>query len=166
MADDLNDAIDSLRYMVARPGLFETLYPETTEDMLLQVLLDGMAEAQMTGLLLDHSYTDDGYISPPLSAGQTALVTLYAAVRFIRAELLNRNTSVVYAAGSARYETVQATNILRDILSALSKQKDAISAKLEQGGTASAGTAFYMADQYLARLWDSYHHAGEVAAGW
>lgn len=166
MSDDLNDAIDSLRYTVARPGLFEILYPETTEDMLLQVLLDGMAEAQMVGCLLEYSYTEDGYVSPALSAGQTSLVTLFAAVRFIRAELLNRNTSVIYKAGSADYETVQATNILRDILAALTKQKDAIVTKLAEGGTAFAGTAFFMADQYLARVWDSYHAAGEVASGW
>lgn len=166
MADDLNDAIDSLRYMVARPGMFATLYPETTDDMILQVLLDGMAEAQMMGLLLQNTYTEDGFVSPSLAPGQVALVTLFAGVRFMRAELLNRNTSVVYEAGSAHYETTQATNILRDILKALETQKGTITAQLATGGTAFAGTAFYMADQYLARVWDSYHHAGDVAVGW
>lgn len=170
MADDLTDSLDSLRYTVARPGLFATLYPETTDDMLTQVLCDGFAECQLMGLLSTYSVDEDGIVSGDLSGGQVAMVVLFASVRFIRAELLNRNTSVVYKAGSADYETTQATNILRDILKALQTQKDALITLLAVGGTGAAGTAFLMADQYLARICGTYAAIGEYAApipyGW
>jgi hypothetical protein len=164
MADDLSDSLDSLRYLVARPGTFTTFYPETTDDMLLQVLVDGMAEAHLEGLLLDYESDEDGILTPALSSGQVALVTLFASIRFLRAELINRNTSVVYQAGSARYETTQATNILRDILKGLIAQKDRIT---EVGASSGAGAAFYMADQYLTRAWANSGYPGDVAViGW
>ncbi len=160
--EDLADAVDSLRYLVARPGTFATFFPETTEDMLISVLLDGFAEAQLEGLLLDNVASDDGVIAPELDRGQAALVTIFAAVRFLRAELINRNTSVTYEAGKAHYETTQATNILRDILKALSGQKDRLVAAIG-GGLNGGGSAFYMADQYLARLVDT---GDAVVVGW
>jgi hypothetical protein len=111
MADDLSDSLDSLRYAVARPGTFTTNYPETTDDMLLQTLMDGFAEAQLMGLLGTYSVDEDGFVSPALTGGQVALVVLFAAVA--------------------------------------------------NGGTTGGAQAFYMADQYLARLWSS-----PVAVGW
>lgn len=149
---DLADHVDSLRFMVCRPGLFETLYPETTEDMLIQVLMDGMGECHLTGLLLDVTCDDDGGVSPDLSRGQVGMVVLFAGVRFLRAELLNRQTSVVYEAGSTHYEYTQATNLLRDILKALQDQKDAIINGDYGGAGTTAASAFYMADQFLARV--------------
>ena len=150
--EELADAVDSLRYAVARPGTFSDFYPETTDDMLLAVLIDGMAECQLEGLLLDYSTDEDGILTPALSSGQAAMVTLFAALRFLRSELMNRNTSVAYKAGSASYETTQATNILRDIMKALQAQKDRV---VDLGGASGASSAFYMADQFLARLWDT-----------
>lgn len=147
--EDLGDAIDSLRFLVARPGTFEDFYPETTEDMLLQILIDGMAECHLEGLLLTYESDSDGLLTPELSSGQSAMVVLFAAVRFMRAELFNRTTNNVYKAGSASYETTQATNILRDILKALEAQKNRV---IETGSTAGAGAAFYMADQFLTRV--------------
>lgn len=160
--DELGEATDSLRYLVARPGTFSDFYPETTDDHLLQVLIDGMAECQLMGLLLDNASDADGILTPALTSGQAAMVTLFGAVRFLRAELINRNTSVVYEAGSAHYETTQATNILRDILKALQTQKDKVIALL--GGGSGGAAAFYMADQYLARVaWDWNR---DVVIGW
>jgi hypothetical protein len=147
--DELGEATDSLRYLVARPGTFADFYPETTDDMLLQVLLDGLGEAHLEGLLLTCESDSDGVLTPALSSGQVATVVLFAAIRFMRAELFNRTTSVTYKAGSADYETTQATNILRDILKALEAQKLRVIAAAAAGG---AGAAFYMADQYLTRV--------------
>lgn len=163
MADDLSDSLDSLRYLVARPGTFATFYPETTDDMLLQVLIDGMAEAQLEGLLLTYQSDEDGILTPELSSGQVALVVLFGAIRFLRAELINRNTSVIYQAGTARYETTQATNILRDILKGLIDQKNSV---ISVGASSGAGAAFYMADQYLSRAWDNFGYPGNVMIGW
>jgi hypothetical protein len=142
MADDLSESLDSLRYLVARPGTF--------------------AEAHLEGLLLTYESDEDGIITPALSSGQVATVVLFAAVRFMRAELFNRNTSVTYKAGSADYETTQATNILRDILKALEAQKLRV---INAGASNGAGAAFYMADQYLARVIDDWSPV-HVITGW
>jgi hypothetical protein len=163
--EELTDAVDSLRHLVARPGTFSQFFPETTEDMLIAVLNDGLAEAHLEGLLLTHESDESGYVTPALSSGQAALVTLFAAVRFLRAELINRNTQVVYEAGSAHYETTQATNILRDILKSLSGQKDRL---VEGAGAGGGARAFYMADQYLARVLEprAIGHGDAVLVGW
>jgi hypothetical protein len=161
---DLADLIVSLQTTVARPGTFEDLFPESTDDLLLSVLCDGLAEAHLEGLLMAYECDEDGIVDPPLTSGRSAVVVLFAAVRFLRSDLLNRNTSVVYEAGSAHYETTQATNILRDILKALQDQKDRVVAKFsDTGGSVGANAAFLMADQYLARIWDE---GPLCAVGW
>lgn len=160
--DDLADATDSLRFLVARPGTFDDLYPETTDDMLIQVLMDGLAEAHLEGLLLTYLSDIDGLLTPALDSGQAALVILFAAIRFLTAELLNRNLSVRYKAGSAEYETSQSSNLLRDLLRRLQDQKDRLIAAVDVYGGARA---FYMADQYLTRVvadWAPVH----LVSGW
>ena len=70
----------------------------------------------------------------------------------MRSTLINTPMSVTYKAGSAEYSRQQSSSVLRDILADLAAQKKAILALLAQGGTAKAGAAFFMADQYLARV--------------
>jgi hypothetical protein len=162
MADDLSESLDSLRFLVARPGTFAALYPETTDDMLLQVMIDAMAEAHLEGLLLTYESDIDGLLTPALDSGQIALVILFAAVRFLTAELLNRNISVRYKAGPAEYETAQSSTLLRDLLRRLQDQKDRLIAAVDVYGGARA---FYMADQYLTRVvadWAPVH----LVSGW
>jgi hypothetical protein len=156
--EDLSDAVASLQYLVARPGTFSTFYPETTDDMVVSVLVDALAECHLEGLLLDTTSDEDGFMTPALADGQVALVVLFAAVRFLRGELINRNTAVTYKAGSAEYTTSQSTNILRDILAGLLAQRASVIAAI---GTTlgGAGTAFAMADQFLIRsIRESGHH--------
>jgi hypothetical protein len=151
MTAEMADLVESLRYLVARPGTFEQFYPETTDDALISCLCDGLAEAHLEGLLMAYDCDENGIVSPALSSGRAAVVVLFAGLRFIRSELLNRSEAVVYKAGSAVYEATQSTNILRDIMKALQAQKDRIVAKFADGGTGGS-SAFYMADQYLARV--------------
>jgi hypothetical protein len=166
--DELADSVTSLKYLVARPGTFTAFYPETTDDMLLQVLIDGMAEAHLEGLLLTYDSDEDGLLDPALTSGQAALVVLFSAVRFLRAELLNRSTSVDYKAGTANYSATQATNILRDILKGLVAQRDATIRLM--GSAGGAGAVFAMADQYLARaFFDNGNFSQQLAyplTGW
>lgn len=163
MADtetDLSDSLDSLRYLVAVPGTFASVYPDTDDDMLTLVLQDGFAEAQLMGLF--SSYTaEDGIVSPGLTNAEVALVVLFAGVRLLRSTLLNTPMSVVYKAGTAEYATTQSSSLLRDLLADLTKQKAAVVDLLSSGGTSAAGEAFFMADQYLARIWDT-----PVPVGW
>lgn len=161
---DLGESLDSLRYLVAIPGTFSTAYPDTTDDMLLQVLMDGFAETQLMGLMKDHQVDTDGIVTPRLGGGQLSMVLIFAAVRFMRTVLLNTNTAVTYKAGSAEYHTENSASLLRDILADLAAQKKAILALL--GGGSSGAAAFFMADQYLNRVvWD-YEPGLVPAVGW
>lgn len=162
MADDLSDSLDSLRFLVARPGTFSQFYPETTDEMVLQTLIDGLAEAHLMGLLMDTTSDEDGILNPPLASGQLALVLLFSAVRFLRSELINRNTTVRYKAGSAEYETSQGVNLLRDLLASLQKQLDKL---IDNAEVAGGSAIFYMADQYLARVCCDWH-PGQNEHGW
>lgn len=170
MADtdtDLSESVTSFEYLVAVPGTFAATYPDTTDDMVTQVLMDAFAEAQLMGLLGTFAMDDGGVVTPALSNGQVALVVIFAAIRFMRIALGNASTSVTYKAGSAEYATSTSALLLRDILSDLNAQKNAIIATLSSGGTVAAGQAFYMADQFLARVaWDFYPTYDFLAIGW
>jgi hypothetical protein len=146
---DLAQYTDSVRNIIARPGTFADLFPETTDDHLLAVLTDGLAECHLEGTLLDYIADADGLVRPQISSGQAALIVLYSGVRLIRAELLNRVTSAKYVAGPVSAETTYATNVLRDIMRVLEAQKTRITTDLLAGR--GAGSAFLMADAYVAK---------------
>lgn len=147
---DLATLTDSVRNVVARPGTFTDLFPETTDDHIIAVLADALAEAHLMGVLLDNTADDNYLVREPLTSAQQALVVLYAALRLIRAELFNRATTTKYVAGPVSAETTYATNILRDIMQALQAQKDAVTKLIQAGGSASS--AFLMADAYIANM--------------
>lgn len=147
---DLASSETSLKNLVARPGKFSIVYPETTNGDLLAVLMDGFAECQLDQLFPDNAMDVNGVIAPDLTAGQVALVIITAGIRFIRAELLNRPSTRKYQAGPLDFEETIATNVMRDIMKALEqKRRDIIEVQLR--GTAT--NAFMMADSYLANAW-------------
>lgn len=145
---DLADSVDSLKRVIARPGTFASLFPETTDTDLAAVLVDGLANAQLDGLLTTHTSDEDGLVAPDLTAAQVALIVMYAAAILIRAELFNRKTHRRYEASGATFEEDQATNILRDLLKGLEGRIKAI---VELAADSGAGAAFYMADAYYIR---------------
>jgi hypothetical protein len=162
--DSLNDLLPSLKNMVATPGTFATFFPNSTDDDVVLLLADGLAECQLYGMLKDLA-TDsasDMDTTRTFTNAEGALIVLFAAIRLIRAELFNRITSVHYEASGAIYETTQATNILRDIMAALTTQKDNVLALFSEAGGASA--AFYMADSYTRNVahdwWAGYYGTG------
>jgi hypothetical protein len=145
--DTLEDLVPSLKNTVSRPGTFATFFPETTDDDLILVLRDGLAEAQMHGLQSDLVAEEDGTLSVDVPAAVGGLILLFSAARLIQAELFNRVTNRRYRAGTAEFEETQATNILRDILKGIENRKTAIISELATGG----GTGFFMADAYGVR---------------
>jgi hypothetical protein len=147
---DLAAYTQSLRNVVARPGTYADLFPETTDDLLVQVLADGLAECHLEATLLGYEADDNALVRPPLASGQVALVVLYAGLRLLRSELLNRVTSAKYVAGPVSADTTYATNVLRDIMKALEQQKERVTLLLS---TNTAATTFSMADSYAANNW-------------
>src|SRR5881409_674858 len=78
---DLADYTESLRNVIARPGTFADLFPETTDDGLVLVLQDALAECHLEQTLLDYEADANGLVRPTISSGQVALVMLYAGLR-------------------------------------------------------------------------------------
>jgi len=145
---DLSDSVASLKRVVARPGTFTSFFPETTDDDLTQTLMDGLASAQLDGMLGDYDMDDDGEVTPDLTRPQTALIVMYGGAILIRAELFNRKTHRRYEASGAVFEEDQATNILRDLLKNLEGRIKAI---VQLAVDSGAGAAFHMADAYYIR---------------
>lgn len=147
---DLATLTPGLRNIIARPGTFTTLFPETTSADLLAVLADALAECHLEGLLTGNVADDLGVVSPDLESGQQALVTLFAGARLIRAELLNRATTRKRVAGPVSSEEQYSAQLLRDILAEMNTQKKRI-IDTTSSTYSTAGAVFTMADQYVAR---------------
>jgi hypothetical protein len=146
---DLGDYVDSVKAMLARPGTFGDLFPETTNAGLVDLMRDGLAECNMEQLLTGYTANANGIVRPELPPGAMAMVVLFAGVRLVRSEILNRITSTKYVAGPVSAEQSYSTNILRDVAKALEAQKTTLIALYR---ASSAGTDFYMADSYIANL--------------
>lgn len=160
---DLANYTDSVRNIIARPGTFTTLFPETTDDGLVQLLQDALAECHLEGALIDFEADQNGLVRPLMTSGQAAMVVLYAGIRLLRGELLNRITASKYVAGPVSAETTYATNVLRDIMKALQAQKTEVTNRLS---TSSAASAFYMGDSYAANAFAPILVEGYLRPGW
>lgn len=148
--------LDTLRRWVATPGTFATAFPDATDADLIGLLADGFAEAQLDGQFKGYSVDTAGEVTTPdgadMAPGDLALVSLYAAIRLVRAQLLNRVTHRRYVgAGGVTFEEDYSVNMLRDVLAGLLAQKERVLEAIAGGELGSAG--FYMADQYAIRAW-------------
>ena len=167
MATDLADSTEALQRVVARPGTFATLFPETTPAGLVGVLSDGFAEAQLDGLLTKFTVDEDGLVDADLTGAQVALVLLYAGARLVRSELFNRATHKRYVgAGGVTFEEDQATNILRDIMKSLNDQKERVRNYILDNDGIAAGNEFAMMDQYVVRLASDRHWNRSTIGYW
>lgn len=145
---DLSNLVEGLKRLVATPGQFASFYTETTDDDLLGVIMDGLAEAQLDGWMNAFSYDDNGIVLPDLSRGQGALILMYSAASFVRSQLLNVKNKVSYKAGSVAYETEQSSNILTSLLKQFEDRKEQL---LKRALLAGASAAFMMADSYVIK---------------
>lgn len=154
MSTDLADAVESLKRYVAVPGEFSTIFTETTDDDLVGSLQDAFAECQFDGFFLggdpnNPSFSEtDGVVTPTLTRGQVALILLYAAARIIQTQLLNLKNRQHYKAGTAEFETEQASNVLSALLKQYDGRKQEIIQRVRLLG---ASSAWSMADQYFVR---------------
>jgi hypothetical protein len=159
---DLANYTTSVQNILARPGTFTTLFPETTSDDLVALLQDGLAECHLEFTLLGFESDDNGLVRPTMTSGQIALVILYAGIRMMRGELLNRVTSSKYTAGPVTAEISYSTNVLRDIIKDLEAQKVFITRLYASSG---ANSFFQMDDAYIANAFNSTPN-GVPLASW
>lgn len=149
---DLADLVEPLKREVAVPGTFRTVFPDTTDDDLAAALLDAFAQAQLDGFMVANVANDDGLVLPDLSRGAAALVVIYAGIRFLTTDLLNRKSHVRYEAGGAVFEQDTGSSILVEALKGLRAKKDAMIAAAQAG--ARAGIGITMVDGYVVKAVD------------
>ncbi len=149
---DLSEQVESLKRVVAAPGGFAAIFPDTNDDGLLGLLFDGFSEAQLDGFFVGSNPYDldinTGQVTPNLDNAQSYLVVLYAGARLVQARLLNLKNRVHYQSGNAVYETEQSASVLSALLKTFLERKAAI---LLRAQTLGYGSAFYMVDQYFTR---------------
>lgn len=153
---DAADFVDSLKRSVATAGTFAAEFPNTTDDDLIGVFLDGLAEAQLDGFFIRPdvtTYTVDGVLTPNITNAQAALIIIYAQCRMIRAELLNRINKTTYKAGPVEAIQEQSSTILTTILKEAEDRKLAI---IKRSLVIGASAAFTMADAYFIKAVGSY----------
>lgn len=150
---NLADLVGPLKREVAVPGTFASLFPLTTDLDLAAALLDAFAQAQLDGFMTTNTATDAGVVSPGLSRGAAALVVIYAGIRFLTTDLVNRKSHTRYeAAGGAVFEQDQGASILVEALKGLRAKKDALIAAAQAGARASIGIT--MVDGYVVKAVD------------
>jgi hypothetical protein len=115
---DLVTLVEPLKRELAVPGVFDDVFPDTTNTDLASSLADGFAQAQLDGFFpnMTISGVTPFATSADLSAAGGALVVLYAGMRIVRAQMRNLTLTSRYKAGSVETETGRSAMVLRDEL--------------------------------------------------
>lgn len=144
---DIADLVPALKREIAVPGTFATTYPNTTDADLVGTLMDGFAQAQLSGFfgtqVLD---VDAETVTPDLSPAGQSLVVIFAAERIVTSQILTMRTRVLYESAGSKYEVENAASVLTAILKALADRKAAILANIL--GLQRASTSVVVTDRY------------------
>jgi hypothetical protein len=134
---DLAELVEPLKRELAVPGTYDSVFPNTGDQDLLDSLADGFSEAQLDGYFSDYTLDLDTYLTDPdLSAGGGALIVLYTGMRIIRAQMRALNLSEKYNAGPVSYEIERSSTLLREELKYLMGRRDDLVAQAKRtGGT-------------------------------
>lgn len=159
----LTSLIPSLQRFVAPPGLFETLFPTSTDDDLVGYLADGFAECQLKGFFstFDLDVTAIPTVTPDLVPAQGSLVVLFAGVRILQAEIRNRKTHVRQEASGLVNEVDQAASVLVELLKEYQEEKKKL---IEDVSRVGASDVFVMADSYFINATTRYSEGSMAAA--
>lgn len=152
---DLSNLVDALKRRVAVPGDFATVFPDTSDDDVTGLLMDGFARAQLDGYFNAPAFAmdDNGVVSPDLSRAQGSLIVLYAAVQMLQTQILNTKSQQHYKAGNVEYQTQTGSNILTAVLKQL---RDELTTVQKIATTAGTSAATMVADQYFLKAVGPY----------
>lgn len=146
---DLATLVGALKGELAVPGTFDVVFPDTSDDDLVEALRNGFAEGQLQGFFSAQTLTGN-VVDPTMSAAGGMLVVLITGQRIIRAQLRNMNMteSSRYKAGPVEVETDlgRSATVLKGELDYLSLRiADLIK-------TARGATTVYQLDAYPGRV--------------
>jgi hypothetical protein len=143
---DLADLVEPLKRELAVPGDFDTIFPNTDDQGLLDSLADGFSEAQLDGYFTDYVVDLDTYLTTPdYSSAGGSLVILYTGMRIIRAQLRALNLTEKYMAGPVSYEIERSSTLLREELKYLISRRDDLvtAAKAASRGSDSVFDSYF-----------------------
>lgn len=141
--------VPALKRELAVPGVFDDVFPNTSDEDLEAALADGFAEAQLQGYFGTLSLTGNE-TSEDLSAAGGALVIMFTGMRVIRAQLRQMLTVEKYSAKSGtEMELQRSSSLLRDELKYLQARLDALILSAQRA--ARGAVSVTVIDNYQAR---------------
>lgn len=147
---DLATLVEPLKRELAVPGVFDDVFPDTTDDDLALTLADAFGEAQLQGFFPDmtlSAVSPSSYeTSADLSAAGGALIVLFAGMRVIRSQFRNMTLNARYKAGPVETETSRSAMLLRDEIGFMRARLDAL---VLQGRR--SGRTVHVLDAYVGR---------------
>jgi len=145
---DLVTLVEPLKREIAVPGVFDDVFPDTSNTDLAATLADGFAQAQLDGFFpnLTVTSTTPFTVSEELSAAGGALVVLYAGMQIVRAQMRNLTLTARYKAGSVETETGRSAMILRDELTFMRTRIYELTTLARRSGRKT-----YVLDAYVSR---------------
>ena len=150
----LADLVESLKREVAVPGTFATVFSETVDEELELALLDAFAQAQLDGFFASSTATDLGIVTPNYSRAAGSLIVIYAGVRLLTAEIINRKSHTRYEASGAVFEQDFAASVLVQALKDLSAKKAVFLEQVKASQRSLIGIT--MVDGYFLKATDFY----------
>ena len=127
MATPVSDLRDALKREINVPGI-ESL-PDLTNSQLDGYIKDGFWEARLFGMLSDYTQTDGTEFATPLGdvikrtsddgdlpQDLQMLVVLMAAIRLLRAKILNLSVNFRAQGGPVEYEQQASATVLKSLL--------------------------------------------------
>jgi hypothetical protein len=121
---NVGDLVEPLKREVAGPGNFDTAFPNADDDVLFAYLADAFGEAQLDGYLKTNTLDlVTGEFQDELTLGESALVTIYAAMKIMNTQILGLATNSKYVAGPVSFETGNSATVLKSAIDALNARK-------------------------------------------
>lgn len=148
---NLAELVEPLKREVAAPGGFDAAYPDADDDIMFAYLADAFGQAQLDYHLKANSVDlVTGVFDTPLTLGEGALVTIYAALRIFTTQILNSATKSTYKAGPVEYSTAASDRVLTAAIQQLET-------RLERLLTSGYTSPMWVADGYWGRIMYDYN---------
>ncbi len=153
--ENLAELVEPLKREIAGPGQYEAAFPDSDDDILFAYITDAFSEAQLDGYLSTNTVDLlTGELQDELTLGESALVTIYAAMKIMNTQILNLATKSSYKAGPVEYSTEGSASVLKTALDQLALRKSRLL-------TTNYSSESWWADAYWGRIFcgDQYYGA-------
>lgn len=154
---NVDTLIDPLKRAMAVPGVFDEAFANTSDDDLINTLVDAFYEAKFDGFFSGTDVDlDTGDITPEITRAYASVIILYASSQVLFSTLRNVKTSQKYVAGPVSAEWASSATLLKAELDRIAARKDDI---LERQRL--AGSRLFFLDGYMSREANTWFRSWE-----